>query len=79
MSVLRRDPFVHDLHVRANGLVRTPPTPRGGGILIGSQWSQGPVPIAPDAELLQSALLNRRTAAPLPVLQRMAAMIWRWL
>jgi hypothetical protein len=79
VSALRHpDLFEREVIVPANGLVRTPSTPRGGGILIGSRWERGPIPLAADAELIQSALLEKRTARPLPVLQRVAGAIWKW-
>lgn len=35
--------------------------------------------LTPDAENLQAALLERRTARPLPLFNRIAGAVWRWL
>ncbi|CAN7323808.1 hypothetical protein LJR084_001872 [Variovorax sp. LjRoot84] len=79
MSALAHpDLFEREAFIPANGLVRTPRTPRGGGILIGSRWQPGPRPLPADATLIQSALLEPRTSRPLPVLQRIAGAVWRW-
>lgn len=37
-----------------------------------------PTGMSPDERLLQKALLEKRTAAPLPLLQRIAGAVWRW-
>ena len=80
MSVLKPDLFDFEVCTPANGLVRTPRTPSGGGILIGSRCKPKPKP-APqtaDAELLQSALLEPRTARPLPLPHLLAGALLRW-
>lgn len=47
------------------------------GVVIG-RYAQ-PVPfVDPDAERLQAALLDKRTAKPRPVLMRALAAFWRW-
>lgn len=62
------------------GCVRTPITQRGGGILIGClhQPRRHPDDFTSNEEQLQSALLEPRTAKPLPLLQRIAGAVWRW-
>lgn len=48
------------------------------GIVIGGAW-QRPMPaLAPDAERLQAALLDKRTSAPRPILMRLVGAFWRW-
>lgn len=61
-----------------SGQGRTNYTSSGGCILIGSPWQAAPAPLTVDAELLQSALLEPRTASPRPLLYRIAGAIWRW-
>lgn len=48
------------------------------GLVIGGAWVR-PMPApSPDAERLQAALLDRRTAAPRPLLLRVLGAFWRW-
>jgi hypothetical protein len=63
----------------------TPPVPVHGrtlrtcrGLLIGSALAPRMPDCSADAELVQAALLDRRTAAPRPLLQRIAGAAWRW-
>jgi len=35
--------------------------------------------LSPDAESIQAALLEPRTARPLPLFNRIAGAVWRWL
>ena len=78
MSVLKPDLFDFEVCTPAKGLVRTPLTPNGGGILIGSRCEPKPVPFTHDAELLQSALREPRTARPIPLPHRLLAAICHW-
>lgn len=73
MSILRPDLFDREVRPPANGLVGT-----RTGILIGSRWTPGPAPLNADAELIQEALLERRTSTPRPLLHRVAGAVWRW-
>lgn len=74
MSVLRPDLFDFEVRPPANGLVGT-----STGILIGSRWTPKPAPLPADAELLQSALLEPRTARPIPLPHRLIGAIVGWL
>lgn len=63
-----------------------PPVPVHGrvlrtcrGIVIGGAIPPKPPEFSADAELIQEALLERRTARPLPALHRIAGAVWRWL
>lgn len=62
------------------GRVRTPITNSGGGVLIGCahQPRRHPHDFTVNEERLQSALLEPRTAKPLPLLQRIAGAVCRW-
>lgn len=62
-----------------------PPVPAFGrvlrtcrGIDIGGALAPAMPEFSKDAELIQEALLERRTAAPRPLLQRIAGAAWRW-
>lgn len=72
-TVLRPDLFAHEVRPPANGLVGT-----RTGILIGCRHVRGPAPLPADEELIQRALLEPRTARPLPWLQRIAGACWAW-
>src|SRR5574337_1958483 len=48
------------------------------GVVIGGAWHRPMPALTQDAERLQAALLDRRTAAPRPLLLRLAAAFWRW-
>lgn len=48
------------------------------GIVIGGAIAPRMPEFSADAELLQEAVLEPRTAKPLPVLQRIAGALWRW-
>jgi hypothetical protein len=63
-----------------NGRVRTPETASGGGIVIGAAYtrSRRAKDMSGDELHLQSALLEPRTAHPLPLIHRIAGAIWRW-
>lgn len=61
-----------------NGRVLTPRTSSGGGIVIGGAYTPASPPPSRDAEHIQCALLEPRTARALPVLQRIAGAVWRW-
>lgn len=58
-----------------------PPVTTPAGVLIGNAFRQPQRPAAldQDAKRLQDALLEPRTAAPQPLIQRLAGAIWRWL
>lgn len=56
-----------------NGRVRTPT-----GILIGAAYTPPPAPYSRDAECIQAALLEPRTAHPLSLINRIAGAVWRW-
>lgn len=49
-------------------------------VLIGAKWRAGPTPLAPDASLLQTALLDERTdpAHHWPWYEAAARAFWRW-
>lgn len=49
------------------------------GVCIGIAHQPRPAAADRDAQRLQDALLERRTAAPLTLLQRLAGAAWRWL
>lgn len=50
-----------------------------GKCLIGRAYTPPPPRIVSrDAERIQAALLDARTARPLPLMQRIAGAIWRW-
>jgi len=48
-----------------------------GVVIGGAIQPQKPV-LGAHAELLQAAVLEPRTAKPLPLLQRIAGAVWRW-
>src|SRR5574337_892961 len=48
------------------------------GVVIGGAWRRPMPAFTQDGERLQAALLERRTAAPRPLLARIAGAIWRW-
>ncbi len=56
-------------------LMATTPT----GIRIGIAHQPRLAAVEGDGLLLQDALLEARTAQPLPLLQRVAGAVWRWL
>lgn len=62
-----------------NGRTYTRKTASGGGIAIGCAYTPRPPAMSADAELAQAALLEPRTARPLPFLNRVAGALWRWL
>ncbi|MEZ2293071.1 hypothetical protein [Variovorax sp. RCC_210] len=73
------------MNTRALPTGYTPPVPVRGrtlrtcrGLLIGSALPPRMPTFSADAELVQEALLDRRTAAPRPLLQRIAGAAWRW-
>lgn len=45
---------------------------------IAHQASRSPHDFTTSEEQLQAALLEKRTAKPLPLLQRIAGAVWRW-
>lgn len=59
---------------RIASMVGTP-----SGLRIGIAHIPRPEPVQGDALRLQSALLEPRTARPLPWLAAIAGAIWRWL
>ena len=61
-----------------NGRVQTRTTVNGGGILIGSAYTPAPPPPSRDAECIQAALLEPRTAHQLSLINRIAGAVWRW-
>lgn len=62
------------MNPRTTALTVTP-----AGLRIGLAHIPRPLPIEADAARVQLALLEPRTARPLPVLARIAGAIWRWL
>lgn len=53
--------------------LRTVQIARAQGVVLPSEG------MSLDERLLQKALLEPRNAAPLPLLQRIAGAVWRWL
>lgn len=73
------------MNTRALPAGYTPPTPLNGrclqtcrGLTIGGAVAPRMPEFSADAELIQEALLERRTATPRPLLQRIAGAAWRW-
>jgi hypothetical protein len=59
---------------RAARMVTTP-----AGITIGIAHQPRPQPMGSQAEILQAALLEPRTARPLAPVQRLLGALWSWL
>ncbi|CAN5859513.1 hypothetical protein BH11PSE13_BH11PSE13_12430 [soil metagenome] len=62
-----------------------PPVPVHGrtlrtcrGVVIGGAIAPRMPQFSGDAELIQEALLERRTARPLPLVDRIVGAVWRW-
>ncbi len=72
-------PRVHGQLAVLNGRTVTPKTKRGGGIAIGIAHVPKPPKPGSEALRLQSALLDKRTARPLPLIRRIAGAVWRWM
>ncbi len=49
------------------------------GLRIGRAHVPPPLPVQGDAVLIQAALLEPRTARPLPLLQALIGRVWKWL
>ncbi len=49
------------------------------GLRIGIAYVPRPASVDGDAQRVQSALLEPRTAKPLPIATRLLGAIWRWL
>ena len=50
-----------------------------GKVQIGIAHVPKPPPLTADQERMQAALLERRTASPQSLIQRLFGRIWRWL
>lgn len=48
------------------------------GVIVGGAIPPAKAEIGSHAEHVQAALLEPRTAKPLPLLQRIAGALWRW-
>ena len=59
---------------RAAAMTVTP-----AGLRIGRAHVPPPLPVQGDAVLIQAALLEPRTARPLPVIQQIAGVVYKWL
>lgn len=48
-------------------------------VVIGGAYTPRPPALSRDAELTQAALLEPRTARPVPLINRIAGAVYRWL
>lgn len=83
-AALRNDQIARQMGVTLPELYWPPRPVQNGlktcrGIVIGGAIEPKPAEMGSQALLLSAALNEPRTAKPLPLLQRIAGAVWRWM